>query len=150
MSFLFCSGSFLEVITCFLRGTKYCMLDEIQAEPVAIPLAYYNYAKETTDRDWIFAKKVIVKGNLERGNFHSVILYIGLITTGKKTIVHTLRVVLMLTEIVENGTITDFTIGIDNYYLMTGFYDKDWQFYEDYFGPILKESLDRLVDLSKK
>lgn len=62
---------------------------------------------------------------------------------------HTLRIVLMLTELIQKNKITDFTLGIENYYLMSSFYEKEWQFYDDYFRPILKEGISELSDLCK-
>jgi hypothetical protein len=66
---------------------------------------------------------------------------------GKKTIVHTLRVVLIISEVIEKKALADFTLGIENYYLMQSIYEKNWEYYDDYFKPILNDALAGLTSL---
>lgn len=64
----------MEVVTCFLDGTKYCLLDTIHAKPCAKPSDYLAFVLETTDRDWKFAQKSIEKGHLLRGISNSLLI----------------------------------------------------------------------------
>lgn len=68
-------------------------------------------------------------------------------TLAKKTIVHTLRVILISKDILENNTITDFTLAIDHHYTMQGMFYSDWTAYTTLFEPIVAEALQELKDL---
>ena len=65
------------MVSCFLGGTKYCLLDTIHAKPCAQPSDYLTFVLEITDRDWKFAQKSIEKGHLLRG-IHNLILFMNI------------------------------------------------------------------------
>jgi hypothetical protein len=123
-----------------------CWLSRATAS--ALPATYLKFCNEITQRDWRVSQKSIEKGHLLRGDVHPIVHCLRHCwLLGKKTIVHTLRVVLIISEIVEKRSISDFTLGIENHYLMQSFYEKNWEFYDNYFKPILDEALNNLTVL---
>jgi len=78
-------GSFLEMVTCYLSGTKYCLKDTIKTTTTPSPIVLGEAVVETVKRDWKMTEKYFEKGNVARG---------------KKTLVHTARMILVTLHII--------------------------------------------------
>lgn len=62
--------SFLEVVTCFLKGTPYCLLDKLDATYKPDPSVVFPAVETVVTRDWEMAKKYFDKGMIPRGKIH--------------------------------------------------------------------------------
>eukprot|EP01126_Amoeba_proteus_P038317 TRINITY_DN3988_c0_g2_i5.p1 TRINITY_DN3988_c0_g2~~TRINITY_DN3988_c0_g2_i5.p1 ORF type:complete len:135 (+),score=25.84 TRINITY_DN3988_c0_g2_i5:392-796(+) len=111
------------MVTCFLRGTKYCIYDKLNISFTPEPTVTKTI--HDTERDWRMAKKYLEKGNLARA---------------KKTLVHSLRVILLTTEVIKTGEISDFTLGLEYHHMMQSMYHTEWEVYRSTFCPILTEA----------
>eukprot|EP01124_Arcella_intermedia_P016743 TRINITY_DN23352_c0_g1_i1.p1 TRINITY_DN23352_c0_g1~~TRINITY_DN23352_c0_g1_i1.p1 ORF type:complete len:216 (-),score=46.60 TRINITY_DN23352_c0_g1_i1:120-767(-) len=122
-------GSFLEVITCFLKNTKFSLLDHLSPKCTTPKPVFIDHVTKTLKRDWDMAKKYLDKGNLPRA---------------KKTLVHTARVILITDQIIKHGKVIDFTVANEYYYNLLYCEETNWSHYEKSFGPTLKQLFQQL------
>eukprot|EP01120_Amphizonella_sp_Union-15-10_P009139 TRINITY_DN3407_c0_g1_i1.p1 TRINITY_DN3407_c0_g1~~TRINITY_DN3407_c0_g1_i1.p1 ORF type:complete len:222 (-),score=42.44 TRINITY_DN3407_c0_g1_i1:120-785(-) len=133
------SGSFLEVVCCFLcrLGSPYCLYStaSFSSSYSLSPDKLFATVAKQTERDWRMAQKYVEKGNLERG---------------KKTIVHAFRVLLISKQIVEKDNIDDFFAASEYSDQMWEYYDVDWEFYNTKFQPVVNKLLGELKEACQK
>jgi hypothetical protein len=86
------------------------------------------HGTETIDRDWPMAQKYMDKGNVDRG---------------KKTITHAIRVVMIANQIAstDRHEITDYTCANGIFLELKQCYEKNWEYYNATYRPVVDELL---------
>jgi len=110
------SGSFLEVITQYLRNTPYCLCYQVDFVFTLNLISLYQSVSHSTERDWRMAQKYLNKGNLQRA---------------KKTIVHSLRVLLISINLAK-GEQPVFSSANEYHMELLNIWVYDWEYYEKY------------------
>jgi hypothetical protein len=68
----------------------------------------------------------------------------------KKTIVHAFRLLMLSIQILETGSVVNYLVTRDLTTEMLNYYETDWTFYQDLFGPRFKDLRDKLSALVSK
>ncbi len=96
------------------------------------PLFLLNSIEEETQRDWSVAEKFINKGKLENG---------------KKTIVHAIRLVLVASQIVKEGRVSDYTVAYTYSDQMKRQGAQDFESIRSAFQPAFRSLFGQFKDL---
>jgi len=125
------SGSFLEVITQYLRNTPYCLCYQVDFVFTLNLISLYQSVSHSTERDWRMAQKYLNKGNLQRA---------------KKTIVHSLRVLLISINLAK-GEQPVFSSANEYHMELLNIWVYDWEYYENQYNPTIQGLLQNLTNL---
>lgn len=87
--------------------------------------------EEETSRDWARIEKAMSKGDVARG---------------RKETAHTLRMVLLATQLVQHGRITDFGAANETYYALLHAPERDWASHAAAHRPLFDDTLAALRD----